>query len=658
MAELSSLRVPSGPSPREKPTQVPAANRVAVGYEGLVGQVIGGRYRVMSLFAQGTSTLLMASDIRRGNMVLIRPERDLVGANPRKGVKPTFVMNNIAFYMSNISLNGLNLRNFIGTVGLMPPVQVIEYGLRLCMEAKKRGLLLGTRYWSPETLTVDEAGHLAVVAAPDSMDKQARPGVFSPPEQAAGGPLDERSDVYLIGAILFFLATGMPPPAPDRVPTPEPHLDSKGRAVAGVVEAHFPLFPNLDPLLGGVLATALQGEPGLRYRSVEQLSGALTGLAGALKGQEVKALPAQRGGAGERKGGSPLVRVLALLGLAVVAAGVVYLLILADQTINLGALFSGPVQTIPTATATAVAAVVPPATETPPPGEPTATVNPAFALPVAESLNRLTVVQVDAQRYPQIDVYGSVVSADGRPVVNLPPDQWTITNNGEPEQDFTYTDLSSQPVPISTFLVMDASGKMAGPPLDQAKAAITQFVDAGQPGDSLGLATFGDTAQVVQPFTVGRERVKTGVAGLEAKGGAALWDALTLALQQTSQETGRRALVLLSAGPDTASKATAEAVLTATQRSGVPIFVVGLPSAGFDPQTLAPLAEQTGGALLTAADPTGLPGLYQQVGNRLTAQYRITFTATTPLDKQARTLVVGVQIGETRVEDTREYFVR
>ena len=278
---------------------------------------------------------------------------------------------------------------------------------------------------------------------------------------------------------------------------------------------------------------------------------------------------------------------------------------------------------------------------------------------MAESLDRVTVVQVDAQHYPQINVYCSVVSADGRPVVNLQPDQWTITTNGAPLSDFTYTDLSSQPEPISTFLVLDTSESMAGAALEQAKAAINQFVDAGQPGDSLGLATFNDTPQVIQPFTVGRERVKSGSAGLEAKGGAALWDALNLALQQTSQESGRRALVLLSAGPDTASKTfNAETVLTATQRSGVPIFVVGLASANFDPQTLAPLAQQTGGALLTAADPTALPGLYQQLGNRFAAQYRITFTATTPLDKQARTLAVGVTVGEKNVQDTRQYFVR
>ena len=125
-----------------------------------------------------------------------------------------------------------------------------------------------------------------------------------------------------------------------------------------MVEAQFPLMQNLDPLLAGVLATALQGEPGLRYGSVEQLSAALTGLAAALKGQQVKALPAQRA-AGERSGGNSLRRVLALLGLAVVGAIIIYLLIVLDQSVNLGALFSGPAGTVTPATAPTVAVVLP-----------------------------------------------------------------------------------------------------------------------------------------------------------------------------------------------------------------------------------------------------------------------------------------------------------
>jgi VWFA-related protein len=306
-----------------------------------------------------------------------------------------------------------------------------------------------------------------------------------------------------------------------------------------------------------------------------------------------------------------------------------------------------------------VAIVAPPATATVPAGEPTATINPAFAPPVAASLDRVTVAQVDAQGYPEIAVYANVLSPDGRPVVGLAAEQWTVTNNGQPVTDFRFTDLNSQPVPISTFLVLDTSAKMAGGPLEQARAAIGQFVDSGQPGDSLGLATFNDTAQVVQPFTVGRERVKARVEGLAAQGGAALWDALALALQPTSQEKGRRAIILLSAGADTASQPlAAETVLTETQRAGVPIYVVGLHSEAFDPQTLAPLAQQTGGALLTADEAAALPGLYQQVGNRLAAQYRITFTVSGQADRQPRALAIGVTVDDKTVQDTRQYFVR
>jgi hypothetical protein len=90
----------------------------------------------------------------------------------------------------------------------------------------------------------------------------------------------------------------------------------------------------------------------------------------------------------------------------------------------------------------------------------------------------------------------------------------------------------------------------------------------------------------------------------------------------------------------------------------VPIYVVGLKSATFDPQTLAPAAEQTGGALWTAEDATQLPGLLSQVGNRLAAQYRITFTVSGPADKAARTLDLGVAVGGKTVQATRQYFVR
>ncbi len=658
-ADLSSLRPPlDGPSHHNKPTQVPTSNRVAVGYEGLVGQVIGGRYRVISLFAQGTSTLLMATDVKRGNMVLIRPERDLIGG-VRKGVKPTFMANNIAFYMSNIGLGGLNLRNFIGTVGVMPTIQIIEYGLRMCMENKKRGLLLPTRYWSPETLTVDDAGHIAIVVPPDTMDKQVRAGVFSPPEQQAGGTLDGRSDVYLFGAIMFFLATGMPPPAADRLPTPQPYIDSRGRPVSGVVVANFPLFPNLEPLLGGVLATALQADPAARYGSVEQLSAALTGLAGATKGQ-MQAVPMQRIRGGEKKP-NPLMRVLALFGLVIVVSAVILGLVVADQTLNLGALFAGQAGTpLPETPVESVTLAPTPTAEVPTvEAGPSVTVDPAFAPPVAASVDQVRVVQVDARQYPQIVVYCNVLSADGRAVVGLTPDQWAITNNGQAVGDFQYTDLSAQPEPISTFLVMDTSAGMAGTPLDAVKAAVNGFIDGRPPGDSLGLATFNDTAQVVQAFTVGRERVKTGVSGLAAKGGAALWDGLKLGVQQAAGESGRRAIILLSAAPDSASKTSSlDDVMTTTLRSGVPIYVVGLQSATFNPQTLAQVAQQTGGALLTTADPAALAGLYTQVGDRLAAQYRITFTVNTGADKLSRTLRVGVKVGEQAVQDTRQYYVR
>ena len=168
--------------------QTPASNRVPVGYEDLIGQVVGGRYRVISLFSQGTSTLLLATDTRRGNLMLLRPETTEATLSRRGSGKPTFTRNGINFYTSNISIGGLNLRNFVGTVGTLPGPQITDYGLRLCTEARKRGGLLKLRYWSPDVVKIDDEGRIVVMPEAGASDSKPRPGPFRRPSRARAAP--------------------------------------------------------------------------------------------------------------------------------------------------------------------------------------------------------------------------------------------------------------------------------------------------------------------------------------------------------------------------------------------------------------------------------------------------------------------------------------
>jgi VWFA-related protein len=669
------------PAARESRGAVtPASNRVGTGYEELIGQIIGGRYRVISLFSQGTSTLLLAADNRRKNMVLIRPETFQATASRRVSTKPAFTQNGIAFYISSISIGGLNLRNFVGTVGTLPGPQVTEYGLRLCAEAKKRGSLLKARFWSLEGVKIDDSGHIVVAADAGSPEATARPGPLSPPEHAAGGTLDGRSDVYLIGAVMFYLATGSLQPAPDRVPTPTPYRDARGQTVSGLVEAEFRLHPGLHPLLAGLLATALQGDPAARYASVEHLEAALRAVNATLLGQAPAALVVPRTQekakddvSGKPAPGRALLRLAAVIALMGVAGLIVVFLL---WQVGSGVLGTPQATALTPEASPSAEAGLPIGADATPPDAATLTIgdqtpaatpeevapstpDPAavFVEAAPENVERLAITQIDAHRYPRVTAYVSVISPDGRPVVHMGHDNFVILHNGVTVRDFAFSDMNSQADPVSTYLILDTSGSMQGEPLARAKEAAETFVDHTQNGDFFGLISFNTDVRMVRDFTPSRNQLKTRLADLQADGGTALWDAVYTATTRIEQQAGRRAMILLSDGGDTASKQqTGSTALNAARHAGVPIFVVGLRSADFDETVLSTVAQQSGGELWVAPAPEDLPGIYERLAYRFAAQYKVTFTVGEPADEQPRDLAIIATVGDKTVQDGRQYY--
>lgn len=97
-----------------------------------------------------------------------------------------------------------------------------------------------------------------------------------PPEQALGGAIDERSDLFSLGAVLYEMLTGRPPFAVASPDAPPPAVIQSMPPPPSRANRQVP--PELD----AIVAKALARDPDARYRSAAQMAIALRDIAGIL----------------------------------------------------------------------------------------------------------------------------------------------------------------------------------------------------------------------------------------------------------------------------------------------------------------------------------------------------------------------------------------
>jgi Ca-activated chloride channel family protein len=132
--------------------------------------------------------------------------------------------------------------------------------------------------------------------------------------------------------------------------------------------------------------------------------------------------------------------------------------------------------------------------------------------------------------------------------------------------------------PISVVLLLDKSGSMSGDKMMHAKDGVINFVNALKTGDEVLVIAFSDSVDALGGFGLDSRTIERAVKRVDAESGTRLYDAVIDAAHEvaTSGRRDKRALVILSDGEDTASRARLDDAVEAVRKAEVPVYAIAV----------------------------------------------------------------------------------
>lgn len=224
-----------------------------------------------------------------------------------------------------------------------------------------------------------------------------------------------------------------------------------------------------------------------------------------------------------------------------------------------------------------------------------------------------------------VNVFVNVTDATGAIVGGLTSDDFAISEDGRP-QKIAFFERQSE-LPLNLTLAIDTSGSVKKDRAQETDAA-HRFVHAlMRPQDQMSLLEFATEVRELTPFTNKIARIDHGLDSLRGDYATALYDAIYLGADRLGKKDGRKVLVLVSDGGDTAKNTTYAQALEEALRNEVMIYsIIDVPieaSAGRDlggEHALITLAEQTGGKSFYVSEG-GLSKAFERVSEDLRTQY-------------------------------------
>ncbi len=261
----------------------------------------------------------------------------------------------------------------------------------------------------------------------------------------------------------------------------------------------------------------------------------------------------------------------------------------------------------------------------------------------------------------EVLLHATVVDRKGAFVTDLPREAFKVFEDGV-EQKLRI--FRREDVPVSMGLVVDNSGSMRRKRKKVEDSAVA-LVKASNRQDEIFIVNFNDVAYRDADLTSDVKKLEEGISRIDAKGGTAMRDAITLSMDYVlaKGKKAKKVLLVITDGDDTASgdSNTLEKLLAKAQRSEVLIFAIGIlneedrRSAKRAERALEMLTKQSGGI---AHFPKDVENVALQITKEIRSQYIIAYDPTKPDDGVYRQLKVTVKGSGLTVRTRTGYYAK
>ena len=285
--------------------------------------------------------------------------------------------------------------------------------------------------------------------------------------------------------------------------------------------------------------------------------------------------------------------------------------------------------------------------------------------------------QAPAQRFRSsvdlVSVAAVVRDRKGKFVKDLSEKDFQIIEGGEARPILDFRAELNGPVKLGVLLDISGSMRVGQRTVDAKAAARHVFANLGR-GDEASVFTFDTMLSEAQPFTPDRGQLERALESAEKPfGQTSLYDAIEQTSRMVAAASGsgprgmpqRSAVVVITDGVDTRSRAAPADVAKIASSMDVPVYIVAVVATVDDPRenpediraaTLAgdlrELARRTGGELFISSSPAQASIAARELLSELRHQYVIAFEASSragwrPLEVRTRqaSLVVRARTG-------------